>query len=122
MEKQNKLYLWFGALSLTASIVITTVDLLQGNEITHYTMLGYFIAPLFLSLFITYKNGLFKATFCLGCTLAFILTILGFLLILKADSLSLKLIRIVFHFIFLYVVWIHLLKTPWKKTKNKQIT
>ena len=120
MEKQNKIYLGFAILSLTAGISITTIDLLQAKEINHFTMLGYLLAALFISLFITYKNGLFKTTFCLGCTLAFILTIYGLLLVLKADSLSLRIFRIVFHFIFLYVVWIHLLKNPWEKIKNKK--
>ena len=91
MEKQNKVYLSFAALSLIGGIVMTTIDLRQANHITHSTALGYLLAALFVSLFLTNRRGMFKVTCCLGCILACILSFAEVLLILKSDSLGLGL-------------------------------
>lgn len=119
MEKQNKLYLWFAALCLTTGIVMTTIDLRQANHITHFTALGYVLAALFLSLFMTSRRGLFKATFYLSCILVFVLIFFDILLILKADSLGLRLFRILTDFLFYYIMWHLFLKTPWNNMKSK---
>ena len=118
MEKQNKLYLWSAAFCLTTGIVMTTIDLRQANHITHFTALGYVLAALFVSLFMTNRRGLFKATFYLSCTLVFILLFYEILLILKAESLGLRLFRILFGFIFYYCIWSLFLRTPWNNMKR----
>ncbi len=123
MEKQSRLYLLFAALSLATGIVMTTIDLRQANHITHFTMLGYILATLYVALFFTNTRGLFKATFYLGCTLVFILLFYEILLFLKADSLGLRVFRILFGFLFYYCIWSLFLRTPWNnmrcKTHNK---
>ena len=122
MEKQNIVYLSFAALSLIGGIVMTTIDLRQANHITHSTALGYLLAALFVSLFLTNRRGMFKVTCCLGCILACILIFAEVLLILKSGSLGLRVFRILLDLLIYYSMWILFLKTPWDNMKSKHIT
>ena len=119
MEKQNKLYLLFAAISLAGGIVMTNVDLRQANQIDHFTLLGYVLAALCTALFVTNTRGLFKATFYLSCTLVFILLFFDILLIIKADSLGLKLFRILTGLlVFLPCLWTVFLKPSWNNMRS----